>query len=405
MLDPWIVVTLAAAALAAIAALLPAPAGSTRTRGAGMAALALASTAALAAAADPRTWGNDDVMASITNGSTRVDPRVFAALAVALAVLAAAPALLLALGNRRPGLISALTPGIVMSVLITASAAFLGLRGDLVLITVALGSLGFGLALGLALRARPRTGREAWHAWVATAAALTAVAVTLAAYGARSDPVQLANGTSAETLGGTLVYHGETRMPDGRKRLSVSLAGRRMEAALWDDARGLHGSGAGDWLSGPVVVPIGVHEQHASGHPVEWLKTGDTLAIPGGSMRFQGFRVEGRDTIRIFADLVATRGTSVDRVSPGVIATRHGEEPFAVELAGVGRIAVAGIDADQKRVGLMMPRGREGPVPSTAAFLVRRRPTLIAAWVGAVLAIASLAAAVATRARGEAART
>jgi hypothetical protein len=403
MLDPWIVVTGVAAATAAVAALLPARAGSKRTRWAALAALALASVTALASVADPRIWGHDDVMAAIANGSTRVDPRVFSALGVALAVLLSAPALLASLGDRRPRLVSALTPGIVLAVLITAGAAFLGLRAGTVLVTAALGSLGFGLALGLALRARPRTGRDALHAWLATAAALTAVAVTLAAYGARSDPVELKDGASAETLGGTLVYHGETPMPNGRKRLSVSLAGRRLVAALWNDARGVHGLGAGDWLGGPVVVPIGVREQHAPGHPVEWLKSGDTLAIPGGSVRFDGFRIEGRDTIRIFADLTVTRGTVVDRVSPGVIATRHGEEPFAAELAGVGQVAVAAIDADQKRVGLIMPRARETPVSSTAAFLVRRRPTLIVAWVGAVLAIASLAAAIATRSRTDAA--
>ncbi|HUK63368.1 MAG TPA: hypothetical protein VLV15_08545, partial [Dongiaceae bacterium] len=270
-------------------------------------------------------------------------------------------------------------------------------------VTVAIGSLGLGVALGVALRARPRTTGSAWHAWLATGAAVTAVAVTLAAYGTRSDPVQLTDGASAETLGGTLAYHGETRLANDRKRLAVTLAGRRLEPVVWNDASGVHGLGAGGWLGGPVVVPIGVREQHAPGHPVEWLGTGDTLAIPGGSVRFQGFRIEGRDTIRIFADLTVTRGTRVDHVSPGVIATRHGEEPFSAELAGVGRVAVAGIDADQKRVGLMMPRGSETPVSTTAAFLVRQRPTLPAAWVGAALAIVALAGCLASRRHPEAA--
>lgn len=402
MTEPWILAALATAALAAILALLPNRPGSAAAALAGGIATAAAAALLLGAVADARVWGADAVMTSIANGSHRVDPRVFAALALALATLLALPGLVRGLGAVRPGVVSALTPGAVMAMLVTASAAFLGLRATEVLAVTALGAFCFGVALAVMVRALPLGGRLPWSALVVTGAALTSVAVTLAVYGARSDPLEIAQGESADALGAHLTYHGEVPVTSGRKRLAVTLRDargeRRLEPVLWHDPDGImHGRGAGGWLTGAVVVPIGLREIRPSGHAVDWVKQGDTLAVPGGSVRFDGFRIEGRDTIRIFADLTVTRGTRVDHVSPGVIASHHGEEPFAAEIADFGRVAVAGIDADQKRVGLVMPHGPAAPVSSTAAFLVRMRPTLPGAWAGVALAL--LAAVASLRAR------
>ncbi|MFI5370985.1 MAG: hypothetical protein ACHQ52_05445 [Candidatus Eisenbacteria bacterium] len=408
MTEPWILASLATTTLAAITtllALLPHRSGSASAALVGGIATATAAAVLLGTAADAGVWGSDAVMSSIANGSHRVDPRVFASLALALVTLVALPGLLRGLGAARPGLVSSLTPGAVIAMLVTASAAFLGLRATEVLTVAALGAFCCGVALSVAVRATPLGGRLPWSALVVTGAALTAVAVTLTVYGAKSEPLEINQGESADAFGAHVTYHGEVPVTGERKRLAVTLRDgkreRRLEPEFWHDPNGLmHGRGAGDWFAGAVVVPIGLREIRPSGHPVDWLKQGDTLEVPGGSLRFDGFRVEGRDTIRIFADLTVTRGTTIDHISPGVIATHHGEEPFAAAIGGLGQVAVAGIDADQKRVGLVLPPRSAAPVSSTAAFLIRMRPTLPGAWAGVLLALVAALAGLRSRRPG-----
>ncbi len=390
MTEPWILLGFVTAALAAVAGLLPA-----RTRvGAALLPLTLAVAAAalLGAAADARIWGADAVMASITRDAPAVDPRVWCALALALAVLVALPGLARRLGAARPGVIAALTPGAILAMLVTASAAFLGLRAGAVLSVTALGALAFGVALGFAIRGFAGGGATPWRALAATGAALAVVAVTLAVYGAKSDPMDVDQGARIDALGVGLVYHGGTALDAAHRRLSVTLEDARgkheLAPELWRESDGtMHGIGAGDWLGGPVVVPIGLRETHASGHDVTWVKKGDTTPVPGGAMRFDGFRIEGRDTIRMYADLTVTRGTVVDRIAPWIVAGAKGHEPYPADIPGFGPVAIAAIDADNKRVGLMMPHGEAKPQTSTAAFLIRTRPTLGGAWAGALLAL------------------
>jgi len=398
MSEPWILLALVTAALAAIATLLP-----VRNRsGSAIAPLAmlLASAALLGAAADARVWGADAVMASIANGSMAVDPRVWAALALGLVVLAALPGLAGGLGAARPGVVSILTPGAVMAMLVTASAAFLGLRATPVLTVTALGAFVFGVALALAIRGLGTGGATAWRALAASGAGLVSVAVTLAVYGAKSEPIEIEQGAAADALGVTLAYHGGTAIDASRRRLAVTLKDARgaheLAPELWSGSDGtMHGVGAGDWFGGPVVVPIGLREEQPGGHDVTWIKKGEATEVPGGAMRFDGFRIEGRDTIRMYADLTVTRGKVVDHIAPWIVAGQHGHghEPVAADVPGFGAAAIAAIDADNKRVGLMMPHGAQPPRSSTAAFLIRTRPTLVAAWAGVVLA---LVAAVAT---------
>lgn len=100
-----------------------------------------------------------------------------------------------------------------------------------------------------------------------------------------------------------------------------------------------------------------------------------------------GFRFVPGDTIRMYADLDVTTATGTERVSPGVYASSKGEIPFAAQATGFGPIALAGIDADRGRVGLMLPALSDAPVMRTASVDLRMRPALPVAWAGAVLAL------------------
>jgi hypothetical protein len=70
-----------------------------------------------------------------------------------------------------------------------------------------------------------------------------------------------------------------------------------------------------------------------------------------------------------------------------VVATKGGQIPFSATARGFGQIAVARFDADNHRVGLMLPAVPGANVRHTLILDLRQRPALPFAWAGAALAL------------------
>ncbi len=386
---------------------LAAAGGSRRAlRAVGAAALLLGALVLVAALAHPALLPFRSAIVH-PDGSTE-DPRVPATLLLAAAGLLALVPAWVSLRPRPMESLGLAIPGIVLAGLLGAVANFAGLRQPMGIAGVALGAL--AAATGLVLAVRARAGGHAPLALQAAATGLLAIAGTLTLHGARTGGFTVAEGAAADTLGRRVVFAGAEAPSPTLRVLRVTLyGGGRDSLALRPRLRGAAGTTVvpvadARLISGPIVVPVALEERRTRPHDVQWLDRTSPLRSGDASIRLAGFRFVKGDTIRLYADLDVTLPAGVQRVSPGVCATPKGEIPFAAEARGYGPIAVAGIDADHGRVGLMLPRMSEAGLTRVATLDVRLRPALPVAWLGATLALLAflfgLAARPAAPARG-----
>lgn len=380
-------------------ALLRSP-GSLVVRRAQAAALLLASLALLLASADPRLLPVAGT--ALQSDGTTHDPRVYSAIALGLASLLSLLDPLRAL--RLPALrfVGALTPGFLCAALLASLAYYLGLRQPLGMYSLCIAGFGVGTALlvGMQLMSdRARTFAVAQ----ALGTVLLAAGATLSAYGARAHSLRLAEGTALDTLGQHIAFERaespardvrrlHVTLDDGRHRMScvAVLFGEKPAASGRDSAAAaeLHAIPGGRFGAGPIVVPMALHETRGDTHPITWVKKGESIPAGDFTLRFTGFRMVPGDTIRMIADIAATRAGTTTIVSPGVYATSRGTRPFAATLAGFGPMTVAGVDADGGRVALMLPNRDPARVSRVGIFDVRLRPGLPLAWFGAAVALA-----------------
>jgi hypothetical protein len=331
------------------------------------------------------------------DGSTE-DPRVLSALLVsALALVALLPAWR-SLRLPAMGAVGLALPGIVFAGLFGAVASFARLQQPLALAGIALGTFAGVTALVLAARARG----HAPLALQAFATAVLAVAGMLSLHGARLGSVSLAEGAALDTLGRRIQFAGVDAPAADRRVLRVVLYGVRDSLLLRPELLGSVGRNVqsvadAGLLSGPIVVPIALEERRARPHDLQWVDRTTPLQAGGATIRLAGFRFVPGDTIRMYADLDVTTAAGTRRVSPGVYASATGELPFSATAEGFGPIAVARIDADHGRVGLMLPQLSEGVVSRTAALDLRLRPGLPIAWAGLAFALVAFVFSLAVR--------
>jgi hypothetical protein len=380
-------------ALAAIALLASAGEARRSLRPAARALLLLAAVALLAGIAHPLLL---PLRSAVTHadGSTD-DPRVLSALLVGVAALAALAPAWRALRLAPMAAVGAVLPGLALAGLAGVIASFAGLRQPLALAGLALGAFGVATSVVLAIRARMAPAQPATALQV-LGTSLLVIAAMLSLHGARTGALDLGEGAAADTLG-LHVALVKVEVPSDRLRVftMVVFDGRdsltlrpRLEGARSGDVRSIADA---RWLAGPIAVPISLRERRANAHGVRWLDKGQSIDAGNASIRFKGFRIEQTDSIRMFADLEVTTAAGTNIVSPGVVATQHGELPFAAQARGFGPIAVAGIQADAGRVGLMLPQLAGEGVQRIALVDVRLRPALPLAWFGALLALLGFA--------------
>jgi len=381
-LEPTTVIAVAFAVLAALARILPrGPASAFRSRLAAWALLA-AGLSALASAAIPRAWS-----AAALAAAPLEDPRIPGSLALATAAMLSVLFGIPVLGATGAMGVSALAMPAVGAAIAAGAVAFMGLRGGMPLATVAVS--------GATLFALPRIVRPAgaWRqALLAAGTALIATGTALCFCGARAGPVAVAREAVADTLGYAVHYAGDRAVAAERVELELHVtSGRWGLEARPELSRAASAPAAhvpyGTLFSGPVLIVHGLERGTAQRHPVVWLTKGDSVAVGPASLRFLRFRIEDREGVHVYADLVATHGGMSTTVSPVVVASTRGEEPVPVVVEGVGSILIAGMDADHGRVALLIPGAAERPSPAAARFTLALRPGLELGWWGLALGL------------------
>jgi hypothetical protein len=124
--------------------------------------------------------------------------------------------------------------------------------------------------------------------------------------------------------------------------------------------------------------------------------------------------------MRVYADLVITRGGQILKAAPYVEAGPEGSSSVPVEVAGFGTVALSQIDADRGRVALHLPAAGTtetangataatsspaspppAPAERFAVIEVATKPLINLVWIGALLMLIGTAMAGARRAAYE----
>jgi cytochrome c-type biogenesis protein CcmF len=312
-------------------------------------------------------------------------------------VMAVAPALR---WSRQVGLgwLMALLPGFVGAMLTLAGAVFLNVKEP-----YRLGLLATtGLALGINLWMTVRLFRRGWsygagylgHAGLAVMILGMVMSTALG----RTERLSLRPGEPHESLGYTLTYHGEGSDGRGGHQLRIHVASNSKAWSLEARPQLLHmPEGQGTmrkpaisarreiYLSPVEILPGAVGE----GEPV-WLPKGEAVQAVGASWVFAGFRMESHETMRVFADIDVIRGDRTLRVSPGVWADSQGTRPLPVEVAGLGTVTLARVDADRERAGVLLPQAGSAGL---AVVDFSTKPLVNLVWVGALITLLGAALA------------
>jgi cytochrome c-type biogenesis protein CcmF len=321
---------------------------------------------------------------------------------VMLLLMAVSPALRWA---RQEGTswIRALAPALLVGAVIAGLAFLVGLRASSMLALVGLAAF----ALGMNAIVTVRYFRRGWEYGAGYLGhfgiAVMVLGMVLSGALGKSERVKLPQGRPVPALGYTLVYQGEETDARGRQMLRIQVtrpgftldarpklfASPRGEGVMREPALGRRGE---LYLSAMETIPAELRSQE----PV-WLEKGHEVVVGDVGYTFIGFRMESGRHVRVLADLAVRRGDRVEHVFPGMDAGPSGTTPFDVELAGMGPIGVARIDADRHRVAVTLP-GMTA-TPATAVVDFSTKPLIHLVWMGALLGVLGTALAGLRRAR------
>jgi len=308
---------------------------------------------------------------------------------LAVLVMAVAPALR---WTRQAGLgwLVALVPGFLGGVAALAGALLMGVRAlsHLALIVTT------GLALGVNLWTTVRLFRQGWRYGAASLGhaglAIMILGMVLSTALGKTERLLLAQGQPREALGYTLTYQGEEPDPQGGQRLHIQVA-----APGWDFAarpqllrmpRG-EGTMRKPAISGRREIylsPVELRQGGPESRELLWLRQGQAVPVGDATWTFVGFRMESHEAMRVYADIDVSRSGQSQRVSPGMSADAQGTRPVPVQVPGVGEIAVGRIDADNKRVGMLLP---DASAAGVAVVEFSTKPLVNLVWVGALLTL------------------
>jgi cytochrome c-type biogenesis protein CcmF len=310
-------------------------------------------------------------------------------------VMAVAPALR---WSRQLGLgwVMALVPGFAGAVAAFAGALLLGARdpSHLALIAIA------GLALAINLQMTVRLFRRGWfygagylgHAGLAVMVLGMVMSTALG----RSERVTLRTGETRSALGYSLTYRGDHADEQGGRQLDILVTAGdwRFEARpQLLEMPGREGSMHKPAMSARREIYLSPLEVRAAGPAtggVVWLPQGRPVAAGGAVWTFAGFRMETHGSMRVFADIDVRRGAETLRISPSMQSDRAGTRPVPTEVTGIGPVSLARIDADGRRVGVLMPGG---PPQRLAVLEFSTKPLINLVWVGALLTLLGTALA------------
>lgn len=334
--------------------------------------------------------------ASLTSDGAFADPRIVTSCVLAIAALASLLGGIRALRAPALALVGFWAQGIVLGGLAATAAYMAGLRSSAGLAGIGLGGLLFGAALALASRRRDDRATIA-IATMSVGVSIVIVAALVSVHGARASRIAITEGSSVDTLGHQLKFVSTTAPHDSLRVMRLVLAPAKGAAeSLTVSVLGRTGpktstTAGGGAFTGPIVVPMALEELQSNPHGIVWIKKGESMKTAAGSVAFKAFRFQMGDPIKLFADLEVQHAGKTTLVSPGMTASDKGEAPLPATVEGFGPIAVAAVDADNGRVGLLLPSGATTPnIVRTALLELRTRPLLPGVWIGCGLALVGL---------------
>ena len=307
-----------------------------------------------------------------------------------LVLMALAPALRWV---RQQGLswMSLLPPGLVVGAVTMVTAVLAGLRdvGYLLLLFAT------GAALGVNAWMAAKLFRRGWrfgagylgHAGIAVMVIGIAVSTSLG----KSERLRLQEGVAVQSLGYSLEYAGRETDAHGAQYLNLRVTGRNLDfrarPRLMESPRGdgmirtpaIHG-----WRElyiSPLVVNTIARSPTGS---VTWLQKGREVVVDDVGYRFVGFRMEGGEPLMVHADMQVRKGAVIASVSPALAASSGGASAVPAEVAGVGPITIARIDADRGRVAIATPSGSSSQA-TVATIDFSRKPLVNLVWIGGVI--------------------
>ena len=322
-----------------------------------------------------------------------------------LALLAVTPALRAARQDAGKGagpLISAAGLGVVA---VTGAAAG-GIHQPIFLSLAAV----TGAALGANLWATVGNARRGWRQMAGNlghvGVALMTLGIVVSTALSRSQQVRLPQGTGVQALGYTLTYEGQEPGPRrGEQRLRIRVesgdfrfdARPKLLASPMGD--GMMRSPAIHGLRDLYLSPLELQSAQVAQDGVTWLEAGKEVEVGGALYRFAGFRMETQPQEVIHADIdVRKYGGRPVRVSPAMKPGPGGNESVPAEVPGLGRLAVAGVDADHARVAVLLP-GAAASGADVALVELSTKPLVNLVWIGALLTLAAAVLAAVRRAQ------
>jgi cytochrome c-type biogenesis protein CcmF len=286
-----------------------------------------------------------------------------------------------------------LPPGAVGAAIALAVALPAGLRDPVWLGLVAATAFALGINAWMAVRLFRR-------GWMFGAGYLGHVGVAVMALGiavssamGRDQRLSLPQGEPVDALGYRLTYQGETVDERGGRHMTV-----RIDRGAWGfdaKARLLESPRGDGTIRNPAIdlrreIYLSPLEVQRVEHQVEdeatWLPKNQPVTVGDATYTFEGFRMEtdgAQQAMRAYADISVTAGGRTFHASPYLVASAEGSRPVAASVAGMGDFDLVRLDADNKRIAVMLPHAHaEG---SVALVEFSTKPMVNLVWVGALL--------------------
>ena len=323
---------------------------------------------------------------------------VNAPLAIALWLLLGIAPLMRWRQHEAAALLRSALPAVGVAVVLTLAAVLLGVREPIPAAVV------FGAAFALAANAivTVRGFRSGWKHGVAylghAGVALLLIGVVASSNYGRKVQVQLPQGKARTALGYRLTFEGLSRDREGKDHamIAVNASGRRFEARpamYWSEFNQ-------GYMKKPHIERFLTYDIYISplemvgddpGKGAEWFSRGETRQIGQVKYTFVDFDRQMGDVVRVAARLRAEIGGRTVPVRPMIemnvgTGTRNSIPDY---LPGGASVEIAAVDAENQRVGLVLPGMRAASSGSILAVEVSTKPLINLVWAGAIIMLGS----------------
>jgi cytochrome c-type biogenesis protein CcmF len=308
---------------------------------------------------------------------------------VLVLLMALAPALR---WSRQQGLswVGTLAPGLIAGVVLPLIAVLAGLRDQTAMALTAISGLALGVNASMSARLLKRGWTYGAGYLVHVGIAVMVLGMVISSVLGKTERLRLLPGRPVSSLGYTLTFQGTSTGARGERTLQV-----HVERGPWRfEARpvlvkaprdeGLMRKPAIDGWKDLYLSPLELQPVQSHGEPI-WLAKGQEVTLGQAGVTFTGFRMTSHEDLVVYADLRVRKDGRIVEAAPGVRAAMSGSQPIPVEVPDLGQISLARIDADNKRVAVLLSGGL-GAGPAALVEL-STKPMVNLVWIGALLAL------------------